>query len=341
MNIFSFKLFSKLYYFFLLLVVVIFVGTMGYMLIEEWSSIDSFYMTVITISTVGFREVRELSNNGKIFTAGLIISSFGTFGYAITSITSYLVGGEYKKFIKEHKVMKQLANYRNHVIICGFGRVGRQVAEDLRVTNTPFVIIENDQNTIDDNDGINDFIFIKGDATQEEILSKGNVSKAKAVITCLPKDADNLYVVLSTREMSSRILIVSRGSTQGATTKLKFAGANNVILPDTIGGSHMASLISNPDVMEFLDIVRVQASGGININSVAFSELPQELQNMTIGQLEAKELTGVTIIGFKTPEGEYIINPASNITVVPHSKLFVLGNEDQISKMKHLFGLNH
>ncbi|MFT7344948.1 MAG: voltage-gated potassium channel, partial [Lentimonas sp.] len=155
------------------------------------------------------------------------------------------------------------------------------------------------------------------------------------------KDADNLYVVLSTREMSSRILIVSRGSTQGATTKLKFAGANNVILPDTIGGSHMASLISNPDVMEFLDIVRVQASGGININSVAFSELPQELQNMTIGQLEAKELTGVTIIGFKTPEGEYIINPASNITVVPHSKLFVLGNEDQISKMKHLFGLNH
>ena len=320
--------------------VVISGGTIGYMLIEEWSSIDSFYMKVITISTVGFSEVRELSTNGKIFTAGLIISSFGTFAYAITSITSYLVGGEYKRFIKEHKIMKQLANYKDHVIICGFGRVGRQVAEDLNAINTPYVIVENDQNTIDDNEE-SAFIFIKGDATQEEILAKANVKNAKAVITCLPKDADNLYVVLSAREMSSETLIVSRGSTQGAVSKLKFAGANNVILPDTIGGSHMASLIANPDVMEFLDIVRVQATGGININSVSFSELPSDLRNMTIGQLEAKKLTGVTIIGFKTPEGEYIINPDNDITVVPHSKLFVLGNEEQIEKMKALFGLTH
>jgi len=341
MKWFSFELFTRLSYFFILIIIITFSGTLGYIWIENYKLVDAFYMTIITMSTVGFSEVRELSDEGKIFTATLIITSLGTFAYSLSSISTYLVGGEYKKFITEKNLMKGIKNFKKHVIICGFGRVGKQVAEDLAITKTPFVIIENDAALINDFEETKGYVFLKGDATSDEVLEKANLKEAKAVISCLPKDTDNLYVVLSVRERSSNIIIISRATIGGSISKLKFAGANNVILPDTVGGSHMASLITNPDVMEFLDFVRVQGSEGANINSVSFAELPTDLQNKTIGQLDVKKITGVSIIGYKTPDGNYIVNPDSEIAVVPHSSLFVLGSTDQINKLRTIFGLKH
>lgn len=341
MKWFSFELFSRLSYFFVLIIVITFSGTIGYIWIENYKWIDAFYMTIITMSTVGFSEVRQLSDEGKIFTATLIITSLGTSAYSLSSISTYLVGGEYKKFITEKNLMKTIENFKKHVIICGFGRVGKQVAEDLAITKIPFVIIENDAVLINDFEETKGYVFLKGDATSDEVLERANLKEAKAVITCLPKDTDNLYVVLSVRERLSDIIIISRATIGGSISKLKFAGANNVILPDTVGGSHMASLITNPDVMEFLDFVRVQGAEGANINSVSFAELPTDLQNKTIGHLNAKKMTGVTIIGYKTPEGRYIVNPDSEIVVVPYSSLFVLGSTDQINKLRTIFGLKH
>lgn len=341
MSWFSFKLFKRLSSFFVLLFLVVCSGMIGYIGLEKYNAIDAFYMTIITISTVGFSEVRQLSPEGKLFTATLIISSFGIFAYAISSITTYLIGGEYKEFRKQHKLMREIATLKNHVIICGFGRVGKQVAQDLAITKTPFVIIEQDAVLISEHSNEENYIFLKGDATVDESLEKANLENAKSVISCLPKDTDNLYVVLSARERNSRVIIISRATNSGSISKLKFAGANNVILPDTIGGSHMASLITNPDVMEFLDIVRVQGTTGANINSVSFAELPSDLQNKTIGQLDAKKLTGVSIIGYKTPDGNYIVNPDSEIIMVPHSSLFVLGSTSQINRLRSIFGLKH
>jgi voltage-gated potassium channel len=341
MKWFSLKLIKRLSYFYFLLLIIICSGMIGYIGIEEYSVIDAFYMTIITISTVGFSEVKQLSPEGKIFTATLIISSFGTFAFAVSSITTYLVGGEYKEFRKQQNLMKGIEKLKNHVIICGFGRVGKQVAEDLTITKIPFIVIENDAILIEDYADYKGYIFLKGDATSDEILERANLENAKSVISCLPKDTDNLYVVLSARERNSKVIIISRATHSGAISKLKFAGANNVILPDTIGGSHMASLISNPDVMEFLDIVRVQGTEGANINSVSYEELPHELQNKTIGQLDTKKITGVSIIGYKTPDGNYIVNPDSEIVVVPNSSLFVLGSGEQINKLGSIFGLKH
>jgi voltage-gated potassium channel len=147
--------------------------------------------------------------------------------------------------------------------------------------------------------------------------------------------------VLTARSMNENMQIISRASQGSSVNKLKMAGASNVIMPDVIGGSHMASLISNPDVVEFLDVIKIQGSEGVNIESISFNELPQEFQNKTIGQLEAKRITGVTIVGFKTPEGHYIINPDFDIEVVPKSKLFVLGNTAQIKKLNDHFGIHH
>lgn len=335
------SLFSKLSYFIFLMILVLSIGTLGYMLLEGWDLVDAFYMTIITISTVGFQEIHELTTQGKLFTAALIVSSFGTFAYAVTSITNYLVGGEYRRMVEEKKRMKDLQKLHNHVIICGFGRVGRQVADDLASLNTPFVILEKDPEVFETLQSKNEYHFVKADATQDESLIEAGLAHARAVITCLPNDSENVYVVLSSRELRTDILIVSRANNQSAVSKLKSAGASNVIMPDSIGGSHMASLIANPDVMEFLDTLRVQGAGGAHVNSIAFSELPEDLKNKTVEELESYNISGVTIIGFKGPEGNYIINPAPNQTVVPHSKLFVLGSPDQLEKFKSNYGLSH
>ena len=338
---FKSRLFKNIYFFVGLVLIVISIGTFGYMIIEGWSFIDSLFMTIITISTVGFREVHPLSTVGIFFTCFLIISSFGTFAFAIKSITNLLAGGDYRRYVNEKKTMKEFDKLSEHVIICGFGRVGMQVAEDLKSHGTRFVIIENNEDIILNYESKPGYLFLKGDSTLDENLNRARISVAKALICCMPKDADNLYVVLSARELKKDLFIVSRASNQSTVNKLKIAGAQNVIMPDAIGCSHMASLISKPDVMEFLDIIRVQGYTGANIESISFNELPDQFKNKTIGQLEAKRLTGVTIIGFKTPDGEYLINPDYEIEVVAQSKLFVLGNPSQIKKLNLLFGISH
>jgi voltage-gated potassium channel len=308
------------------------------MLIEDWNFVDSFYMTIITVSTVGFSEVAELSTDGKFFTAFLIISSFGSFAYAITSITTFVVGGQYRKHLREYKMTQQLRKMKDHVIICGYGRVGSQVASDLRSNGIKFVILEVDEHLITHQEDESNFLY--GDSTDDEVLKRASIGSAKAIITCLPKDADNLYVVLTARQLNERVLIVSRASNPSSVSKLKFAGANNVIMPDAVGGSHMASLIASPDVMEFIDGIRVKGYMESNVESISYDELPGDLRDRTIGELESRAITGVTIVGYKSITGEYIINPDMDIKVDEGSKLFVLGNTKQIIKLVKHFELN-
>ena len=330
-------LFKKMSYFLGLIAFITVGGTIGYMVIEGWSFVNALYMTIITISTVGYGEVLPLTEYGKLFTAFLIVSSFGTFAYAITTLTRYFIGGEYKRYIKEYRVMKETRKMHDHVIICGFGRVGMQVAADLMGADQDFVILEKNEEVIDHWSTHDEYLFIKGDSTDDEVLDRAGINNAKAVITCMPKDADNIYVVLASREKNDQVFIVSRASLNTSVSKLRMAGANNVIMPDSIGGSHMASLISNPDVMEFLDIIRTQGTLGANIDSVTYDQLPSDLQGKSIGELQAHKLSGVTIIGYRQQGGEYEINPPDSKQIEPGSKLFVLGNEEQINAFVKYF----
>jgi voltage-gated potassium channel len=333
-------MFKRFINIFLLLIGVTAFGTLGYFLIEGWNAFDSFYMTVITISTVGFGEVHELSTAGRLFTSFLLITSIGSFAYAISTFTNYLMGGEYTLSLKEYKLNKKLDKMNNHIIICGFGRVGRQVAEDLLFYKKDFVIIEKDESIISEYSKNPKYIFIKGDSTKDDVFERAEIKKARAIISCLPKDSDNVYVVLTAREKCSNIEIIVRATSSEAVSKLKMAGANQVILPAAIGGSHMASLITNPIVSEFMAMVKTEGTTGVNIESISFNELPSEFQNKTIGELEVKRQTGVTIIGFKTPSGEYIINPDWSLKVLPQSQLFVLGSTEQIAKFNQLFEIH-
>ena len=182
-------------------------------------------------------------------------------------------------------------------------------------------------------------MFVKGDATDDFTLVKAGIKNAVALITALPKDADNLFVVLSARELNPKLKIISRASSYSSMRKLRIAGADNVIMPDTVGGAHMASLVVNPDVMEFLDLIKVSGKAAVNLEEIDFQELPENLQNCTIKTLREKAMTGCNVIGFKSRSGDYMINPSDETSIVPGSKLFVLGNPEQIKELNQIFGI--
>jgi voltage-gated potassium channel len=331
---------SKEYFRFLipvfLLLLLIVVGTIGYILIDNFSWLNAFYMTIITIGTVGYGEVEKLSDGGKLFTTFLIITSFVTFAYAISSITKFLIEGELNLFFKNRRLNTAIDKLNDHVVICGYGRNGKQAAHVLKKHNKRFVVIESDEKvTTEINHKFSDLI-LKGDATQDDLLLKAGILRAKALITTLPTDAANLFIVLSARNLNPNLTIISRASDDGSDTKLKIAGANNVIMPDKVGGAHMASLVMKPDVMEFLDHITAQSSNGINLEEISFDSLSDTLKNKTLKDLEIRNKSGANIIGFKTDSGDYVVNPSADTEIIPQSKIFVLGSPDQIKKLKEI-----
>lgn len=330
----------KAYYQFILPIIVLngllVVGTVGYIFIEDYTFLEAFYMTIITIATVGYGEVHALSDGGRIFTSFLIITSFGTFAYAVSSITRFVVDGEFNQIFKLQKLNAAIDKLNDHVIICGYGRNGRQAAQILKKHNKRFVVIEKNAKVTDQMNHKYHDLVISGDSTQDEILLKAGILKAKALITTLPVDADNLFIVLTARNLNSKLTIISRASEDGSDTKLKIAGADNVIMPDKVGGAHMASLVMKPDVMEFIDYVTAQGGDNNNLEEITFSNIPDHLKNKTLKDLEIRNKSGANIIGFKTAMGEYIINPSADTRIIPEAKIFVLGTPDQITKLKEL-----
>ena len=333
----NYRYFKEIYFSIGLLVVIIVVGTLGFIIVEDYSFTEAFYMCIITLSTVGFQEVKPLSDYGKIFTSILIITSFGTFPYAITSITKSLVTGEYKYYFKDLRVNKKIEQLNGHTIVCGFGRNGRQAAKTLMAYKKEFVIVEQDDEIIDLIKHNPELPYLRGDATSEEVLLKAGIERADALVTTLPKDSENVFVVLTSRELNKSLRIISRATEDSSERKMRIAGANNVIMPDKVGGAHMASLVVTPDVIEFLDHISVMGEHEINLDEIEFKSLPKDFQYKTIKELEQHYKTGARIIGFKTPNGEYMVNPSPDTELIPHSKLFVLGTIEQIDALNKIF----
>jgi len=234
-------------------------------------------------------------------------------------------------------VSAAIEKLEGHVIICGFGRNGKQAAHVLKKHNTRFVVIEEKKEVIDTITHRYSDLVLHGDGTHDEVLERAGIARASALITTLPIDADNLFIVLSARTLNPKLNIISRASEDNSDKKLKLAGADNVIMPDKIGGAHMASLVMKPDVMEFVDFITGQGGDNIRLEEIKFENLSQEFQNKSIRELEIRNRSGANIIGFKTARGEYIINPSADTKIIPDAKLFVLGTTEQINKLKELF----
>jgi voltage-gated potassium channel len=294
-------------------------------------------MTIITVATVGFSEVHELSQAGKLFTSFLIITSFSTFAYAVTSLTQYVADGEFNRNLKLFRMQTAIDKLSNHVIICGYGRNGKQAAHVLKNQGQRFVIIEQKQTIVDTFTHEYKDLVLCGDASHDDVLIKAGIHRASALITTLPIDADNLFIVLSARQLKQNLTIISRASDDNSDKKLYTAGATNVIMPDKIGGAHMASLVMKPDVIEFID--KLSSADGLtqNLVELTFDTIPEAFLNKTIKELEVRNRTGANIVGFKSSAGQYVINPSPETTLTPDAKLFVLGSIDQIEQLKILF----
>lgn len=331
-----FRQFSRLYYPLGVLFLIVIAGIIGYSSIEGYTFLEALYMTIITVATVGFDEVRTLSTAGRIFTIFLIITSFGTFAYAITSITQYIMDGEFRQYFKLKRLTSELEKLENHVIICGYGRNGKQAARVLKSHNQRFIVIEQKGDPVQNMSEKYPHLVINGDATQDDILLQAGIERARAIIATLPEDADNLFIVLSARTLNPRLNIISRASDDNSDKKLKIAGADHVIMPDMVGGAHMASLVMKPDVVEFIDYV-TGVGVDINLEEITFEKLPAHLQNKTISELDVYNRSGANIIGFKTARGEYIINPSPDTILIPNAKIFVLGTIDQINVLREIF----
>ena len=335
---FTFRIFPRIYLALSFILGVVVVGSVGFVLIEGYSWVEALYMTVITVSTVGFGEVRELSEEGMLFTSILIMGSLGTFAYSISALTTYFVNGEYRTTFKEARLKQEVEKLSNHVIVCGTGRVGEMAVQELLDHNTPVVIVENDVEKADSLSA-EGHIVISGDATRDENLASAGITKAKSVITTLPSDAQNLYVVLAAREMAPNIHIVSRASKLNSVSKLRVAGANNVIMPDKVGGAHMASLVVMPDVIEFLDHLKIQGADDINLEEIPVNVLPQGLKTATLGELDARNRVGVNVVGVKQSDGDFIINPGRDTPLDDACKIFVLGTADQLLTTNRILGI--
>lgn len=327
---------SKLYKTLFLLLSVIFIGVVGYMFLSELSFIDALYMTIITMSTVGFGEVTALSSEARLFTVFLILMSVAIFGYAISVFTEILVSGQFVQQLKMKKVQRDIKSLKNHVIVCGYGRNGRQAIETLKDFKREVVVIEQDKELIKELENKKTLV-IEGDATSDEVLLQAGIKSASSLITALSSDADNLFVVLTANQLNKECKIISRASKESSYKKLKFAGADNVIMPDKLGGGHMASLVVTPDVVEFVDRLTIEGETDTNLKEIAVNDLPEQYIGKTMLDLDLRKKTGCTAIGFKNANNEYIINPDTTTVLEKDTFLILLGRAEQVQKLKELF----
>tara|TARA_R110001606_G_scaffold367411_1_gene522926 strand:- start:3887 stop:4849 length:963 start_codon:yes stop_codon:yes gene_type:complete len=310
-------------------------GVLGYRFIADYSWVDAFYMTIITVTTVGFSEVRPMGPEGKIFTIVLIVTSVFIFGFAISVITEYLISRNSLQLLKKKKMKNIIENLNQHVVVCGFGRNGMQAAEKLKAYKKPFVVIEKDKEVIERFS--EDILFIEGDANDDDVLLEAGIERAQYLIATLPDDAANLFVVLSARQLKKDLFIISRASLVNSQKKLFLAGADKVIMPDKIGGDHMASLVVMPDLITFMDKLSMEGENTTNLEEVAIEDFSNQIECNSLRDLDLRRKTGCTIIGYISPDGKYTINPEADLQLQPKSKVIVLGRPEQIKKLNKMF----
>jgi len=314
------------------LLIVIIIGTIGYTLLGFTPS-EAIYQTIITMATVGFEEVHPLDNRGMWFTSILVVVSIGIFFYAVTSLTRYIVEGVFMNTYTDNKVKRRIERLTDHVVICGYGRNGKQAAIELSQHDVKVVVIEDNAETVQLLRESPGMLYVEGDATDEDVLKLAHLEDARALITTLPTDADNLFVVLTAKELNPGLKIISRASVDNADAKLKRAGASNVIMPDKLGGQSMAKLVAQPDVVEFIELILLQSQESVVLEEISCSKLASCFEGKSLVELDIRNTSGANIIGMKRKDKNYLINPTPETTLSSSDKLFALGTRTQINQL--------
>ncbi|MTI30480.1 potassium channel family protein [Xanthovirga aplysinae] len=312
-------------------------GVAGYMLLEGYSLSGALYMTVITVSTVGYGEVEPLTEAGRWFTSLYIIFNLCILAYVISVITTYLFEGELKKVLGELKVGRGVKKLKKHVIVCGYGRNGAKACEELAGSGRQFVVIDSNSEVAMNFPENKHYHFILGDATTDDTLKDAGIERAEAIILTLPKDADNVFISLTARELNSSIVIISRASNVNSVKKLYRAGASKVVMPDALGGMHMAQLVTKPDVIEFLQLLNGLGTLKLSLDEFSFENLKSEFRDKTIRDLDIRKRTGATVIGFKDSNQGFYFNPHAETVIKKDVTLIVVGNEQEIENFRKFY----
>lgn len=316
-----------------IMLVVIF-GIAGFMLIESYTFGEAFYMVIVTISTVGYGEVKVLSDGGRVFAAALIIVNMGVLAYAVSTVSSFVLDGDLQKYLKDYRVYKKVQNLSNHIIVCGFGRHGQEIAQEFLKNKIPFVVIEQDEDKIAEMRLQNDFLFLDGDATHDQILLEAGIKKAKSVIVTTGQDAENVFITLSSRQLNPKLRIISRAVDKITEKKLMRAGANQVVVPERLGGFYMATLVRKPEVVEFFTLISNMGSAQIEFEEIECDSIGYEYLGKSIRDLNIRGKTGVNIIGLRDAEGNYTVNPAPDSILQSGMRLVILGDNQQVQAFK-------
>lgn len=314
--------------------IVLAFGTVGYMVIEGWSPLESFYMTVITITTIGFGEVHPLSDNGRIFTLGVIFCGIGMVGYVFVTGTRMVVEGELRQIITRRRSMKALERVRDHFIVCGFGRMGSFICQQLHERGIPFVVVEG-RPEIQDKVIEAGFFLSPGDATEEEVLLKAGIGKARGLVCVLDSDAANVYVVLTARVLNPGLEIIARAAEEGAQKKLKVAGASRVISPYQIGGMRMVMGILKPAVMSFLEVAMDHKQLDIELEEVKVAEKSGYSGKRLVDTDIRRELN-LIIIAIKKADGQMVFNPGPYTLIDDNDTLIAMGERDSLARFEQV-----
>jgi voltage-gated potassium channel len=317
---------------FALLFGVIIIGTLGYHVLEGWSLLDSLYMTVITMGTVGYGETHPLDANGRLFTILLIITSLGLAGYAITVIGRFIVEGEFYQIIRGRRMDQRITHLTNHIIICGGGRVGRAIADECFKTRAAFVLVEQDPEALQHSPNAESILHLQGDATEDDTLKLAGITHARGLFAALGEDKDNVFVVLTARSLNPRLRIVARATDEKNVEKLLKAGADEVVSPNMIGGLRMASVMLRPTVVNFLDQMLRLSNQTLRIEEVHIDKTPS-LIGKTLAGADLRQRTGMLVVALITASGEYQFNPSGQTLLNSGDILMVMGTPEQVAAL--------
>ena len=312
------------------LVVLLAFGTLGYVIIESWNAFDAFYMTVITIATVGFSEVHPLSTAGRVFTIILTLGGVGTAFYILTSIVQATLEGEFGLF-RRRRMEARIKKLNNHFILCGYGRGGESIANTLKLPKAEFVVIDHSLNSYT-RAVQQDCLTIMGDATSHEVLIHAGIERAKSLITAFGDDAYNTYAVLTARELNPKLVIIGRANNDDASRRLQQAGATHVILPEVIGGQQMARLALRPTTVQFIETVLSGKDGEYLVEEIFIGQ-DSSLIGANIKDIEDR-FPGIRILAIKDKGKNLIISPNSSMEMEAGGNLTAFGTMDQLQAIE-------
>ncbi len=312
-------------------------GTLWYYLVEGWSLADAAYMTVITLSTVGFGEIEPLGKRGRIFTIALILMGVITIGYIVNRFTEAVIQGYFQEGIRLQQQRRIMDSLSGHYIICGFSRTGRQIAKEFRAEDVSFVIIDSDVESVQ-RAQVEGYIVYQGDATLDESLLQVGVERAICIVAALPSDAENLYTVLSAKTLNPSIRAIARASTEEALQKLQRGGADAVISPYITGGKRMAAAALRPEVMDFVDGIISGTDRQLYMEEFLINSATSPFVGQTLGKARLRAQTGALLLAIRRVQGELIGGPTAETVLMPGDVLIAMGTSEQLRALNQLLG---